>query len=267
MVIDLRQGFGDFPEYKLFKFPDGSIKFELKKKMIEGNSIIIKATLRNSDDILALAMIKDVADRQECYCVLDIDYMMYQQDDRRFSEFESFGLKVIANFINSLNFKVVRIFHPHSDKVEMINTCKIIDNGKFLRWTLRDDKFKEALWIIPDAGAFKTQYKQASEFEFGTVTCGKVRDHKTGELTTRVHMEDFQGKDCFIVDDICLGGATFINIAKELKVKNCGRLYLIISHGVFNKGIDHLLEYFDTIYTTDSICTLPESDKLKIYKL
>lgn len=31
MILDLTQGFGDFPEYKLFKFPDGSIKFELEK--------------------------------------------------------------------------------------------------------------------------------------------------------------------------------------------------------------------------------------------
>ena len=29
MILDLTQGFGDFPEYKLFKFPDGSIKFEV----------------------------------------------------------------------------------------------------------------------------------------------------------------------------------------------------------------------------------------------
>ena len=40
MIIDLRQGFGDFKDYKLFKFPDGSIKFELKKKMIENNSYL-----------------------------------------------------------------------------------------------------------------------------------------------------------------------------------------------------------------------------------
>lgn len=28
MIIDLRQGFGDFPDYKIFKFPDDSIKFK-----------------------------------------------------------------------------------------------------------------------------------------------------------------------------------------------------------------------------------------------
>ena len=95
----------------------------------------------------------------------------------------------------------------------------------------------------------------------------KSRDHLTGELKTIVNCTDLEGSEAVIVDDICLGGRTFINIAEELDKKNCGRKYLIISHGVFNTGIEKLLEYFDIIYTTDSICTLPESDRLRIFKL
>ena len=95
----------------------------------------------------------------------------------------------------------------------------------------------------------------------------KSRNHNTGGLTTVVNTEDLRGKDCFIVDDICLGGRTFIAIAEELKKKNCGKLYLIVSHGIFNYGVEQLLEHFDVIYTTNSITTIHDNDRVQIHQL
>ena len=64
MILDLTQGFGDFPEYKLFKFPDGSIKFGLKKdiefRVSTGNVIVVKTTLRSNDDLFVLALVKSL---------------------------------------------------------------------------------------------------------------------------------------------------------------------------------------------------------------
>ena len=66
-------------------------------------------------------------------------------------------------------------------------------------------------------------------------------------------------KDVVIVDDICDGGATFINIAKEVKNqyknvdKHCqGKIYLIVTHGIFSKGFKELSKYFDGVYCTNS---------------
>jgi len=283
MIIDfdIRSGFGDFEHYKMSKFPDGSIKFQLKvvyddsdwdDYYIEGVNII--TTLRNSDDILALGLVAQQLNYSyglpiDCY----ITYMMYQQDDRRFSETESFGLQFLADILNTYPIRTYTVFHPHSDKVELIRDIKIIDNTSFVKdvtWKLKHSRpsIVPLVWIIPDSGAFKTQFKQIEKLNHRDfITCMKSRDHETGEITTVVNTDDLEGKDCFIVDDICLGGATFIGIAEELKKKNCGKLYLIVSHGVFNKGIEHLLEYFDVIHTTDSICTLPQSDRLKIHNL
>jgi ribose-phosphate pyrophosphokinase len=270
MILDLRQGFGDFPEYKLFKFPDNSIKFELKSSDPVTRVI---TTLRTNDDIIALAFVKDVIDHsQKGNPMLIITYMMYQQDDRRFKAEESFGLKIVSNFINSMNWEMVMIYHPHSDKVEFINKCIIRSNREFLEHSIAEIKASKGddtplTWVIPDSGAFKTQFKQIEKLNYPNfITCMKSRDHATGEIKTIVNTEDLQGNDCFIVDDICLGGRTFKNIAQELKAKNCGKLYLIVSHGIFNYGVEDLLEVFDTIYTTDSICTT-EHERLKVRKL
>ena len=276
-VLDLRQGFGEFEQYKLSKFPDNSIKFILKEdienRFISVPTIIVRTRLISNDDIIALALVKDVIDNKyvNVKTILKIDYMMYQQDDRRFKTEESFGLKVISNFINTMKWDKVEIFHPHSDKVEFIDNCIITSNQSFVEAAILDVRSytfnRFPYWVIPDSGAFKTQFKQIENIEYPNfITCMKSRNHETGGIETVVNVGDLSGQACFIVDDICLGGRTFIQIAQKLREKNCGELYLIISHGVFNQGIEHLLEYFDYIYTTDSICNI-EHEKLKIYKL
>ena len=276
-VLDLRQGFGEFEQYKLSKFPDNSIKFILKEdienRFTSVPTIVVRTRLISNDDIIALALVKDVIDNKyvNVKTILKIDYMMYQQDDRRFKTEESFGLKVISNFINTMKWDKIKIFHPHSDKVEFIDNCIITSNQSFVEDAILDVRSytfnRFPYWVIPDSGAFKTQFKQIENIEYPNfITCMKSRNHETGDIETVVNVGDLSGQACFIVDDICLGGRTFIQIAQKLREKNCGELYLIISHGVFNQGIEHLLEYFDYIYTTDSICNI-EHEKLKIYKL
>ena len=276
-VLDLRQGFGEFEQYKLSKFPDNSIKFILKEdienRFTSVPTIVVRTRLISNDDIIALALVKDVIDNKyvNVKTILKIDYIMYQQDDRRFKTEESFGLKVISNFINTMKWDKVEIFHPHSDKVEFIDNCIITSNQSFVEAAILDVRSytfnRFPYWVIPDSGAFKTQFKQIENIEYPNfITCMKSRNHETGDIETVVNVGDLSGQACFIVDDICLGGRTFIQIAQKLREKNCGELYLIISHGVFNQGIEHLLEYFDYIYTTDSICNI-EHEKLKIYKL
>lgn len=51
------------------------------------------------------------------------------------------------------------------------------------------------------------------------------------------------------------GGATFINIAKSIKEQISdykGKIYLIVTHGIFSKGFEELGKYFNGIYCTNS---------------
>lgn len=59
---------------------------------------------------------------------------------------------------------------------------------------------------------------------------------------------------CFIVDDICDGGGTFIGTAAMLKSKGAAKVVLIVSHGIFSKG--ERLEGIDEIFSTDSFRSL-----------
>ena len=61
-------------------------------------------------------------------------------------------------------------------------------------------------------------------------------------------------KKFLIVDDICDGGRTFVEIAKSIREKFPeAEVYLIVTHGIFSSGSAELAKHFTCIYTTNSI--------------
>lgn len=59
------------------------------------------------------------------------------------------------------------------------------------------------------------------------------------------------------------GGGTFTGLAKELRNKNAGKLYLAVSHGIFSKGFDGLND-FEKIFTTNSFKDIEHEKVVKI---
>jgi ribose-phosphate pyrophosphokinase len=167
---------------------------------------------------------------------------------------EPLSVKVYADILNAMQLNKVTVFDAHSEVTPaLVNNCEVIPNHKFIAQVLKTTGNNVKL-ISPDGGALKKIYK-VSEFLGGidVVECSKSRDVKTGKLSGfKVYNDDLQGTDCLIVDDICDGGGTFIGLAEELKKKNAGKLFLAVSHGIFNKGFEDL-KCFDGIFTTDSV--------------
>jgi ribose-phosphate pyrophosphokinase len=65
--------------------------------------------------------------------------------------------------------------------------------------------------------------------------------------------EQLKDKHVIIVDDICDGGRTFIELAKVLKSNKVKNITLFVTHGIFSKGVDALFENgIDNIITTDT---------------
>jgi ribose-phosphate pyrophosphokinase len=117
--------------------------------------------------------------------------------------------------------------------------------------------------ISPDAGSNKKIYDLAKSIGYTNeiIRCDKLRDIPTGQIIeTIVYKDDFDGKDAIIVDDICDGGKTFIELAKVLKQKNVGKIYLVITHGIFSQGFEGLASYVSGIYTTNSVKDIEDGE-------
>lgn len=251
---------GRLTRFNFFKFSGGEVHIKIGqitiKENTKENQLIIHARLNSSDEIMLLLMAVDSLKRLGIeHISLFAPYLPYARQDRVMVKGEPLSIKVMADLINGCGFKSVFIYDVHSEvSTALLNNCINYSNEKLARNVLGDKK--DYLLISPDAGAAKKVFTLASGIGYTDkiVICGKVRDLTNGKIIkTLVDTEDLEGKDCYIVDDICDGGATFIEIAKELKLRNCGKIFLIVSHGIFSKGEEELKNHLDHIYTTNSI--------------
>jgi ribose-phosphate pyrophosphokinase len=229
------------------KYPDGG-----SYVINDQNEVHLIYRINSYEDLFLLKSIKDANPNLK---EITIPCMFQQQHDRRFNQNESFELKLVCDFINSCGFEKVKVFHPHSDVTQaLLNNCEVIDNTEFITKVLLKIKSLDNLILMSsDAGGFKPLIKLATHLEWDeTFSASKSRDSKTHKLTQLIDRQDFEGKDVLIVDDICVYGGTFIGLAKMLKERNVGKLYLAISHITVEKPNQELWYHFDKVFTTNS---------------
>jgi len=248
--------------FKTMLFPDGQPHIKIDVRQMENmdrrTPVRILTRLNNANDLLMVLFVKNTLDYLEFEQVeLHVSYLLAARMDRVMLEGEPFSLKVVASLLNQGNFKKIRIFDPHSEvATALIDRSYAVTNHFFVQDVLQDYTKKHPgetyCLISPDAGALKKIHKLAQFLQVeDVVECMKERDLKTGALTNfKAMTEDLHGQTCFIVDDICDGGGTFAGTAKMLKEKGAGKVHLIVSHGIFSRGI--AIEAIDEIYTTDS---------------
>lgn len=272
-------------KYTISKFPDGQQNIvigSLEKELVcidyhpvGGGSkngwrypaVEIKSRLNNWLDleliVCAVASLREMGVKE---IHLYIPYFMGARSDDNFQVGSNYYIRdVLAPVINSLNFETVTAMDIHSPVVpNCIKRFKKISNSRLVVDSLCKiyDKegvhSKEFILVSPDAGASKKIFKIAEQigYEGDIITCSKSRDEH-GNLTRVTVPYEFSSKDIIIIDDICDGGATFINIAKVLKSRthisiDPRRIYLIVTHGIFSAGFSELAKYFDGIYCTNS---------------
>lgn len=236
------------------KFPAGEIKVKVDIVYLESNSddlSNIYCSLKSSDDIMALLMTVDALRRAGHQPTsLYIKYFPYARQDRICNPGEAFSVKVMADLINGLNIPDVVIYEPHSPvTTALVNNSRVIQVAQNVRVI---DLAKGKVIISPDAGAVKRAETLASLAKSEMVLCTKVRNTATGKIEgVKVYKDDFQQQDVLIIDDICDGGATFIEVAKALMEKNCGMITLVVAHGIFSKGLEVFKGVIDEVYAID----------------
>lgn len=258
-------------KYKISKFPDGQQSLTildphrhwvLKNKT---ESVQINSRLNSFMDLELIICAKKALDEiGVSSVVLHVPYFLGARSDRRFEEGAPHYLKeVICPIINSLKFDAVVVLDPHSDVLEAcINNLVKVNNHLVVKYALtnidnKDGAQDRICLVSPDAGAYKKIFDVAHEFNIGNIiTATKVRDLRTGKiLHTEVPTPDMHNDIKYvIVDDICDGGRTFTEIAKAIKaIRPTAKVYLVVTHGILSAGEEPLKEYFEHVYTTNSI--------------
>lgn len=184
-------------------------------------------------EVMQLAQLKALLDYECLTADLDIEYLPYGRQDKHVSNDATFALRVFANILNDMEFPVVHIQDPHSEAaIELIKNSYAYYPRKELAKMV--DKCKSDLVCYPDSGAAR---KYGMIYDYAFVECNKVRNQATGEITGVKLIGTVEDQVVLIVDDICDGGRTFIEVAKVLYEAGAKRVDLFVTHGLFTKGL------------------------------
>jgi len=272
------------------RYPDGSIYAERVVHFSENkNGIVFEEycpnrlqaifSIRNYEDLFFLASAIDVLRHNlsgDLKIVIFFNFVLSQQHDRRFDKNQSFELKNVCDFINSLKIDTVGVFSPHSDVL-----CALLDNYAdsydkdvfrgFLYKVLQEipNKEKENLVIVtPDAGAYKRFFRYFPNFDkYPVVSANKYRGID-GKPNVSLDLSEFNWKNYLIIDDICVNGGTFIELFK--KIEKHTDEYNTVNLAVCNFSHENPskeLEQFSRIFTTNGNVDKVNLDNITILKI
>lgn len=261
--------------YKINKYPDGTSYVSIPEEW-ESSYQEVTFKVNNYTDLIHLAQLCDVLIFNGVKANITIPCLLDAQADKRFNEFHSSGLVVLVRVLESYvesEYIFFSVFHPHNPEVveALFTSVEIIDNSEFIKQVLGNHitgttigHFNEPnqyfggdnlILMSADAGGFKPLMKLCDKINWkgSTYSASKYRPPNGDSLMQFIDREDFEGKDILIVDDISVYGGTFKGLSKLLRERNCGKLYLAVSHMTVQElGEDPVTNYFDKVFTTNS---------------
>lgn len=209
----------------------------------------------------------------------------YARQDRWMGDGTSIANKVFIDLLNNLKLDGIFTNDIHSDSSRVL-----FDDGVLMERTQAECfldairhtptlsklfKSKEKIvFISPDSGAYKKVFdvaaivSKAYNMDIEIITAQKHRDLKTGKinstaidlshLATPASNLDETNLHLFVIDDLCDGGRTFIELSKAIDVSlnNTKCKYeknLFITHGLFTKGKEIVEQHFDNVYAYNEL--------------
>ena len=256
---------------KVINFPDGTFKIDLDCP--EGSvpwRIIWK--YENETELVQLIYITKQF-RQQGFNLIELimPYLPNARMDRVKDSSEVFTLRWFCEIINSLKFDCVEVLDVHSPVGEaLLDRIVVRTPEEYICQAMEMagiDKEKDLIFF-PDEGSCKRYSAFIPQYEnvgFGI----KKRDWKTGKIQgLDIHGASPEGRNVFIIDDICSYGGTVFHSAQKLKEMGCKDIYVYFTHCENSIAKGELLkgDLIKGVYTTNSLCTLDpdEYPKLRI---
>ena len=261
------------PAYKTWKYNGGEIGVRVENP--EAFDTVFR--IQNSDDLIAMFMAINAYeyDTDKDITSITIPYLPYARQDRIATHGDPLAIAVLASLISAAGITHVKTIDLHSHAsidifkqagihLESVSPIKYIE--KYLeRIHVSLDK---VAFIAPDKGAHEKTERYCKALDVDkAIQCGKTRSPIDGSLMGFFVDNDFSVSkerlikegvtDLVIVDDICDGGGTFLGVADAIR-KAYGslslpyHLHLWTTHGIYSKGVEVLLEKFDTLGCTNS---------------
>lgn len=231
-------------------FPDGTQQvWHLPEEVLKGDAVFWK--YENDSELMTVCQLGQLMGGAK---TLIVPFLPYGRQDKDVNNESCFGLHTFIKILSGF-FREIHTVDAHSHEFHSICDgnylmCEDIFPTDHIRFAVSDSDSEIACY--PDKGAMQ---RYGHGVCLPAVNCRKIRDQATGTILS-IELEanglSVVDKNVIIIDDICDGGRTFIENAKLLKQAGAKQVCLYVSHGIFSKGTQILLDSgIERIYTTE----------------
>lgn len=237
------------------RFPNGEADFTpLEELFSSGDPIRVGLAYESDEDLFALMLLAEYLKDNGCMgrSSLTVDFMPYSQMDREMRD-HVFSLKYVAKLVNNCGFNSVFVNDPHSNVTPALLDRLSVDYpaARRLAHDIRTMHMYDVV-MYPDNGAAKKYGEVLSNSDIcglpkaldgkpelvalgvPVVYGSKRRDLATGDIVSYdLVVPDgvsLKGKRVAIIDDLVMGGRTFIEAAKRLREAGASKVALYVSH-------------------------------------
>ncbi len=184
---------------------------------------------------------------------------LYESRQHKRSARESLDCALALQELTNMGVESIITFDAHDPRVQNAIPLKSFETVQptyqFIKALLKnvpDIKFDadHLMVISPDEGAMSRSVYYANILGVDMGMFYKRRDYTTivdGRNPIVAHEflgTDVEGKDMLIIDDMISSGESMLDVAKELKRRKAGRIFVASTFGLFTNG----LEKFDKAY-------------------
>lgn len=195
---------------------------------------------------------------------------LYEGRQHRRTKRESLDCALALRELSAMGVSNIITFDAHDPRVQNSIPLKGFDNFfptyQFLKALVKNvPDFKldnDHLMIIsPDEGAMHRAVYFSNVLGVDMGMFYKRRDYSTivnGKNPIVAHEflgDDVTGKDVIIVDDMISSGESMLDVAKKLKERGAGRVFVCTTFGLFTEGFDKFDDYYEKGYITKVITT------------
>lgn len=251
--------------FQIVKFPSGETNVRLQdSNNIPRTGDVIVAQCMNWQAVMHLIAADNILIRNQIFVRWYIPFKPFARQDRITGTTHANETELLNNLLSGIRERLL-FLDVHSREALGNFPFHIQQRAPIDFYEpFREDYIR----IIPDKGAAE-KYHNSSD----SIRCTKLRDPVNGKLSGfYVPVDDLAEKiypELVLIDDICDGGGTFIGIAEQLqKLRDrkdwSVRVVLYVTHGLFTKGTDTLLKYFDQIVTTNSVYTGESTERITV---
>jgi len=257
-------GFQASIEVKTRAFPNGEVLAKLSRTdIIAGNDVCIFFSTY-PDTNTRLQLLYQTLEALNYYGAREISlilpYLSYSRQDKRFLEGEALSLKLVIDFLKSLNVNNLLTVNPHN-RDALLQFSKgikinIIDAFKELIYSALELIGNDVVLVAPDMGRCDDVKKLGEDLNINYICLEKMRDRVTGEVTISLKSDfNISGKKVLIVDDEISTGGTIYKAAKLLKKLGARHVYVAAIHLLLVKNaVDRLNKArINAIFGTNTI--------------